>query len=163
METSDRQKLQQLFQFDLWCTRKLADFLIEAESFEEYSASKAFLSHIINAQVIWFHRVIAMEDSDAYTWKEYPIEEIKDEAKSAHKKWLDLIGDHEVNLDTVIHYQNSKGASFKNPLWQICHHLIIHGQHHRAQISLLLRKSEIVPPPIDYIHYTRLGPSSFGN
>lgn len=156
METNDRQKIQQLFQFDLWCTRKLTDFLENLDSFDEVVASTAFLSHIINAQEIWFHRVIGFEDTSTEIWGEFPLDELKQEAKKTHQKWIDLIGDHEVDLDTVIHYQNSKGVNFKNSFWQICHHLIIHGQHHRAQISLLLRKCDITPPPIDYIYYTRL-------
>lgn len=156
MDTGERQKLQYLFQFDLWCTRKLTDFLIDLDPFDEIVACKAFLSHIINAQEIWFHRVIGFEDTDVETWREFDFDELKEEARSMHKKWISLIGDHEVDMNSVIHYQNSKGKIYQNSLWQICHHLIIHGQHHRAQISLFLRKAGIDPPPIDFIHYTRL-------
>lgn len=163
MNTNERQKLQQLFQFDLWCTRKLTDFLMESRPFDEVIACKAFLSHILNAQEIWFHRVIGFSDSEVETWGEFELDELKEEAKNSHQKWINLIGDHEVDLDSVIHYQNSKGKSFKNSIWEICHHLIIHGQHHRAQISLLLRKCDIVPPSIDYIHYTRLKPRRKGD
>ena len=160
MNSSERQKLQYLFQFDLWCTRKLSDFLDEGEEFDEIVACRAFLSHIINTQEIWFHRVIGFVDSDVETWGEFEPDEIKEEAKSIHKKWISLIGDHEVDMDSVIHYQNSKGVNYKSSLWQICHHLIIHGQHHRAQISLFLRKAGIEPPPIDFIHYSRLDSKS---
>lgn len=153
---NDRQKLQHLFQFDLWCNQKLVDFIMDKDPFEEKSSSIAFLSHIINAQEIWFSRVINLDIADVEIWTEHPIEDLKTKARSSNQKWMDLIGDHEINLETLIHYENSRGTSYQNPLWQICHHLIIHGQHHRAQISLLLRKCDIAPPPIDYIYYTRL-------
>ncbi|TVR14906.1 MAG: hypothetical protein EA391_11960, partial [Balneolaceae bacterium] len=92
---------------------------------------------------------------DPDIWEEYETADIKREARQTTKKWLDLIADHEVDLDSVIHYNNSKGVGYSNSLWQICNHLIIHGQHHRAQISLFLRNSDIIPPAIDYIHYSR--------
>ncbi|PWN07752.1 DinB family protein [Rhodohalobacter mucosus] len=151
----DRQKIQHLFQFDLWCNRKLAEKLIAEEDFEQRSACVAFLSHIINAQKIWYNRVIDLEIEATDIWQEYQPDEISSKARKIQVKWLNLIGDHEVNLETVIYYTNSKGVEYQNPLWQICHHLIIHGQHHRAQISLLLRKSGIEPPASDYIFYTR--------
>ncbi len=159
----DRQKIQKLFLFDLWCTRKLCDLLERSDEFEDKPACIAFLSHIVNAQKIWFHRVIEFEVGEPDTWEEYPVDELRRVAKKANRKWMDLVADHEVDLDTEIFYRNTKGVGYQNALWQICHHLIIHGQHHRAQISLLLRKSGIDPPPIDYIHYTRSNRSSQQN
>lgn len=152
---SQRQQLQKLFQFDLWCTQKLTDFISETGSFKERSACVAFLSHIINAQQIWFGRIVETKVCNFDIWTEHDIEDIINEAKLSHQMWLDLIGDHEMDLDTVIYYRNSKQVNFKSSFIDICNHLIIHGQHHRAQISLLLRRSGIAPPPIDYIHYTR--------
>lgn len=154
---NERQKIQHLFQFDLWCNLKLADFLIENAPFTELDNCSSFLSHIINAQEIWFYRIVQLPSPDVGIWTEHKPEELNSIAKEAHQKWLDLIGDHEVDLDSEIHYTNSKGVPFQNPIWQIAHHVIIHGQHHRAQISLLLRNCDIAPPPIDYIYYTRLG------
>ena len=151
----ERQKIQQLFRFDLWCNRKLAEKLIKEEDFKERPACVAFLSHIINAQQVWYNRVIDFDFESADIWHEFKPDELSSRARKIQVKWLDLIGDHDVDLDTVIFYSNSKGVEYNNPLWQICHHLIIHGQHHRAQISLLLRKSGIEPPATDYIFYTR--------
>ena len=153
---NDRQKLQHLFQFDLWCTRKLTDLFIHKAPFREESACAAFNSHIINAQEIWYNRVTGNSDSVVTSWTEYPMSDLKKKARKAHRKWMDLVADHEVNLDTEIFYQNSKGVDFHNSIWQICQHLIIHGQHHRAQISIFLRKCDINPPQIDYIHYARI-------
>ncbi len=158
---NERQKLQHLFMFDLWCTRKLTSLIMSNSPFPQETASLAFLSHIINAQKIWFNRVVLLtEKADPDIWEEYETNEIKQEAKNSVQSWLDLIGDHEVDLNSTIYYTNSQGVSFNNTLWQICNHLIIHGQHHRAQISLFLRNSDINPPAIDYIHFAR---SEFSN
>lgn len=153
---NERQKIQQLFQFDLWCNRKLAALLLDKAPFPEQDTCSSFLSHVINAQEVWFYRVIQLPGPDVGIWDKHNPEDLKARAEQTHQKWIDLIGDHEVDLDIVIHYSNSIGKPFQTPLWQIAHHLIIHGQHHRAQISLLLRKCDIAPPPIDYIYYTRL-------
>ena len=61
----------------------------------------------------------------------------------------------EENLDKLISYQNSSGKIFSNKLSDILLHLFNHGTHHRAQISLLLRQNNIVPPKTDYIFYKR--------
>jgi uncharacterized damage-inducible protein DinB len=154
----ERQKLQHLFQFDLWCSHKLVNLFQSNEPFREQEACEAFLSHIINAQKIWFNRVIRLPaDDDLDTWTEYLLNEMKLEAEEATQLWIDLIGDHEIDLNSRIHYKNSQGVDFSNELWQICNHLIIHGQHHRAQISIFLRNCDINPPSIDYIHFARSG------
>lgn len=151
----NRQKIQRLFIFDFWCSRKLSDFLTNQAPFDDQPACTAFLSHIINAQYIWYDRVLRDSHSNTELWHEYELAAIKREASKIHKKWIALIGDHDLDMDSVISYQNSKGTLFKNSFHDICTHIILHGQHHRAQINLLLRSSGIQPTPIDYIHYIR--------
>lgn len=151
---NERQKIQHLFQFDMWCNHRLTDFFQKKAPFSELTACSAFLSHIINVQEIWFLRVVRISADDVEIWTEYELGELKRLAKNAHQKWIDLIGDHEVNLDSIIHYNNGQGKAFHNPLRQIAHHLIVHGQYHRAQISLFLKKCDITPPSIDYMNYS---------
>lgn len=153
----ERQRMQQLFMFDLWCTRKLTDLIIKNENFKERIACAAFLSHIITAQKIWFSRVTGQTaDLELDHWMEYEIGELKSKARKSSKKWMDLIGDYDVHPDKIVQYENSKGVLYQNTVWKICQHLIIHGQYHRAQISLFLRNSDIKPPDTDFISYTRI-------
>lgn len=152
---NDRQSTQKLFIFDLWCTRKISDLLIEKEEFTNRPACIAFLSHIINAQRIWYRRVLDRDISHIDLWYEFDVKKIKSEAKETHKQWIDLIGDHDLEMDTPLVYQNTKGVTYSSRFSDICTHLILHGQHHRAQINLMLQQADIPPPPIDYIHYIR--------
>lgn len=153
---SKRQRLQQLFMFDLWCSRKLTDLILKNERFKERTACAAFLSHIIITQKIWYSRVTGLnEDLNLDHWMEYDAGNLKSKAKKSIQKWMDLVGDHDVHLDKMVQYQHSKGVTCQNTLQDICHHLIIHGQYHRGQISLLLRNSDIKPPNIDFINYVR--------
>ncbi|NBC66625.1 MAG: hypothetical protein GVY07_13345 [Bacteroidetes bacterium] len=157
----ERQKMQHLFQFDLWCTNTLVDLVTENAPFKEQETCISLLSHIINAQKIWYRRVIkSSTENEVAIWDDHDLEILKSKARKANQKWMDFIADHEVDLNTEIHYQNSNGASFNNTVWEICNHLIIHGQHHRAQISLYLRNCDIKPPAIDYIHFARLSKSA---
>lgn len=154
--TKDRKQLQHLFQFDLWCTRQLTNLYFKNEPFAQQEAILAFISHIINAQKIWFQRMMQLpffEDIDV--WFEYDPEEIKMEAKETSQLWLDLLEDSNVDLDKKITYQNSSQITYRNSLREVCHHLIIHGQHHRAQIAIFLNNCDIKPPSIDYIHFAR--------
>ncbi|CAN5490671.1 hypothetical protein BH23BAC3_BH23BAC3_26820 [soil metagenome] len=150
-----QQAIQRLFIFDLWCTRELTDFIKVSGEFRERKLCTALLSHIINSQRIWFDRVLSMDIADVNLWDEIDIDEMKQHAQEANQLWIDLIGDHEMDIDTRIVYQNFAGVNYMNTFTEICNHLILHGQHHRAQISLLLSRSEITPPSIDYIHYLR--------
>ena len=153
----ERQKLQHLFQFDLWCTRTLVDMVTEHTPFKEQEKCISLLSHIINAQKIWYRRVIkSSTENEVELWAVHDLDILKSKARKANQRWMDFVADHEVNLDTEIHYQNSKGTTYSNSIWEICNHIIIHGQHHRAQISLFLRNCDIKPPAIDYIHFARM-------
>lgn len=150
-----RQSIQRLFIFDLWCSRKLTDFIEETGEFREFETCVSFLSHIVNAQQIWFDRILGIDINDTEPWDEIDIGLIKSEAGEIHKRWIDLIGDHDLDLESRIVYQNSGGVTCINSITDICNHIILHGQHHRAQISLLLSRSGISPPSIDYINYAR--------
>lgn len=156
-----RQEMQHLFQFDFWCTNTLVDMVADHSPFKEKQTCISLLSHIINAQKIWYRRVInSSMENEVGLWEDHDLEILKSKARKANQKWMDFIADHEVDLETEIHYQNSSGTNYNNSIWQICNHLIIHGQHHRAQISLFLRNCNIKPPAIDYIHFARMAKSA---
>ena len=150
-----RRELQKRFLFDLWCTRKLTDSITTAQPFDDQPACAAFLSHIINMQQIWFGRVIDMNINNTQPWDEHKISDIKPEAKKANQLWLDLIGDHDMEMDEMIYYQNSNGVNHRSRFSEICRHLVIHGQYHRAQIKLFIERSGLDDPLIDYGQYIK--------
>jgi len=152
-----RQALQLLFTYDLWCTRKLLDHINEHAPFKKDVACLAFLAHIVNIQEIWFSRVISTSFSETEKWDEYKPGELRKKAKKQNKKWLDLIGDHEVELESEIIFFTEKRVKKRAVLKDICKHLVIHGEFHRGQILLFLRNCDIKPPMIDYSAY-RSGP-----
>lgn len=153
----ERQKLQQLLKFEVWSSGKLIDFIVENDPFEGKETCISNISHVINTQKVWFSRALDLPtDRDLDFWMTYELADLKYKAKKAGQRWIDLVGDHDVNLDRIIQYKNSKGEEFVNALWQICNHIVTHGQHHKAQILLIMRQAGLEPPNIDFINYARM-------
>lgn len=148
-----RQKLQRLFIYDLWCARKLLDHFTEHSPFSDEVACRAFLAHIVNIQEVWYNRVVDTSSSETEKWDEYNPKQLRRKARRLNRKWLDLIGDHEVELSSEIQFYTEERVKKSAALGDICHHLIVHGEFHRAQISLFLINCDIKPPKIDYTHY----------
>ncbi len=54
-------------------------------------------------------------------------------------------------LASDLHYANSKGVAFTNPLWHVVAHVFNHGTHHRGQVTTLLMQAGIDPGPTDFL------------
>jgi uncharacterized damage-inducible protein DinB len=52
-------------------------------------------------------------------------------------------------------YQDLKGKSWTQPIWQVVLHVVNHGTHHRGQVSGFLRILGHTPPRLDLIEYYR--------
>jgi len=111
-------------------------------------------SHLVRAQEVWVDRIQGKNSSDEI----FPIRSLDESWKvfEDYQSKLDEIANKpEVELEKVIHYQNQTGKEFETAICDILTQLYIHGQHHRAQIALLLRQNDITPPVTDYIYYCR--------
>ncbi len=159
--TTLRQNYQRLFQFDLWSIRSLVLLMERKERFSDRIACLAFLSHIVTIQETWFNRILTipvLEENDP--WVEYTPEELRKRAKAINQKWVDLIGDEEINLNTILTIPREDGSKSQKMIREVLDHLLVHGQYHRAQIALFLKKSGIDSPGFDYISYTRSFPDA---
>lgn len=158
-ETTLRQRYQRLFMFDLWSTRSLVKMIEEGPDFSDRVACLAFLSHIVTVQEIWMRRILREPWQDGEDepdpWAEYKPPQLRKKAAAIHQRWIDLIGDEEIDLETELTLPRPDGSITRMALRQVLEHLIVHGQHHRAQIGLFLRKSGVEAPVNDYFSYTR--------
>lgn len=142
--------LDQLIKYDEWANQRIFSQVIKMPDGDNRAEAQKLFSHLLAAQIIWADRAKGKRPS-VDIWPVWTLEETKaflDESPQVLKTFLD-------NIEEVITYQNSRRETFTNTVEEILHHLIIHGQHHRAQIAMLLRKAGITPASTDFIFYLR--------
>lgn len=148
-------RLQRLFDFDAWATQQVMEVLEKNPDLEKYQEALHLLGHLLNAQQIWYRRTIGQSFDDLELWPKHDLRKCETIYSDMPEKWSDLLNKHRENPDTLIAYQNTKGVSYETKLSDILYHVIIHGQHHRAQIATLFRESGITPPATDFIYFSR--------
>lgn len=149
------ERLQRLYDYDRWANRQVLKVLKTNNPFEFSNKTSSLMSHIMAAEELWYRRIEGLDLSGFVVWPEYKLEEITSMIKEFGNRWQSLIGEYSADLDRIISYHNTSGTAYDTKLSDILHHLIIHGQHHRAQIAVWLRKGDIAPPATDFIFYTR--------
>lgn len=152
---TDDSQLSQLFRYDAWTNRKAADVLGSHPANQMDSSIRLF-AHIRAAQQIWHARITGSETGGIALWpNDSTLSSDAEILQDMHTDWIRLLDDNREDLDQPVIYQNSSGTSFNTPLAGIMHHLVIHGQHHRAQIASKLSAAGITPPGTDFIYYLR--------
>lgn len=154
MKPADR--LQRLFQYDDWASGKVLAVLEANSQFETRNKAVTLFAHLLNAQRIWHRRIKGEGFDDLDLWPEYTLAQCTEIYRTMPSEWSEVLKTHSDNPDAIISYKNTKGEAHKSPLSDILHHLIIHGQHHRAQMAALFREAGITPPATDFIYFTRL-------
>jgi len=65
-----------------------------------------------------------------------------------------LASQNETSADCVLSV-HAMGPELRIPLVESMIHVAIHGTHHRAQITNMMRRGGVLPPPIDYVIWLR--------
>jgi len=144
-----------LFDYDSWANKQVLISLRDHLHFENSDKAIRYFAHLAGAQDLWYRRIQDESLEDLKVWPDYGLSEALHMLKTYSSKWKDLIETSHENLDHIIAYENSKGTPYETMLSDILHHVIIHGQHHRAQIAKLLRNAKIEPPATDFIFFSR--------
>lgn len=142
------------FQYDHWANVRILDAL---DSWKGASAkATGLMAHLITAEVIWLNRMEGNDSSGIKLWPDLTLTESRKLCNKQYSRWksyLDQINDD--TLDRPLAYRNTSGKSYHNSHIDLLQHVVIHGQHHRAQIAALLRTAGITPPATDYISFIR--------
>lgn len=152
---SNAEKLRRLFNYDHWANKEVLSVLREHEAFEYAGTTTSLMSHLLAAQELWYRRIKGLDVSGFEVWPVYSIDKLHTMAGHLATNWQKLIDEREEDLTQIVSYKNTSGTAYKTELADILHHVIIHGQHHRAQIAIWLREGGIDPPATDFIFYTR--------
>lgn len=145
-------KLSILISYDEWANRKVFEVIKNLPENKPYGEIYSLFAHLLAAQVIWMSRITGSSTSGLKIWPELSLSEIESLLGQNPRKLKELVSDP----SKIIRYSNSKGDEFQNSVEEILMHLIIHGQHHRAQIAKLLRQAGITPPGTDFIIFLRV-------
>lgn len=142
-----------LFRYNEWANNQVLEaFLQPMDNQEEVTR---LFSHIISVQKLWLDRILNNKIIFEF-WNNYSLEgciKISKESSSEWLKYLETLS--EDGFSEKISYVNSKGEHYQNTIEDILAHVINHSTYHRAQIAMLLRKAEAVPPVTDYVFYRR--------
>lgn len=153
MDSADR--LLRLFAYDNWANEQILLTLQDNMDFDGAEKAAEYYAHIAGAQDLWFRRIKRQSLDDLKVWPDYDMAVALQKLKTLSERWQRLIESNRSDLDRIISYKNSTGTPYETMLSDILHHVIIHGQHHRAQIATLLRNVNITPPATDFIFFTR--------
>lgn len=143
------------FAFDIWGNRLHLNFLKEHKAFTHRIEALKLFSHVMAVQRVWLTRIQGKDSSSLEIWPDLNIPECETLLDRFESQWPELLAQKDTDLNQIIRYRNSKGKPFENSLEELLTHIVIHGQHHRAQISTLIRRSDLTPPPIDFIYFCR--------
>ena len=147
--------LRRLFAYDLWANNRVLGALEVLAPLNASDPLAKLVSHIIAAQEIWLARIQGHSLSGLATWPEMDPETWPERLRALNEAWGRLLETWEAGFDALIVYRDTKGHAFETMLHEILLHVIIHGQHHRAQIASSLRQNGHTPPPTDFIFFTR--------
>ena len=141
----------ELFDYNFYSNKKLIEACTSMEHVPE--KSKELFSHILNAHHLWNSRITA-KNSEYGVFQIHEVgdwEDIHYENQRSSFEIITSADDFEKRFD----YENSEGRLFTNTLQDMLFHIINHSAHHRGQIAMNFRASNIEPIPLDYIYYKR--------
>ena len=160
MPFMDTEALVLQLRYSAWATRRVlesATALSEEESQRElgnsYGGIRGTLTHIYQADAIWFDRLMGAPTGDLSRYDPSPNFSEWLPLLDGYVKWAEALTP--ADWDRIAHYRNVKGETFQTPVWQIVLHVVNHATYHRGQITTLLRQLGRAPVATDLILYYR--------
>jgi len=154
-----------LIDYNYWARDRVLDAAatITPEQFtrpmgNSFSSVRDTIAHICVAERIWITRL------KGETLRELPIPDRFPDVEAARKEWFELEGEMREQLaklgpeavERTIEYQDLRGNSQSDVLWQILQHVVNHGTYHRGQVTTMLRQLGAAPPKsMDLMAYYR--------
>jgi uncharacterized damage-inducible protein DinB len=147
--------------YTIWANRRLlqaAAQLSDEELNRDFGTADrsvlGALTHVSRADQTWLARITGNPNPQFPA--ETSLAALQTEWPALHERWKGwALGVTDQAALAEIVYQDFKGRSSKQPLWQLVLHMVNHGTHHRGQVSGFLRAMGHAPPPLDLVFYYR--------
>lgn len=147
--------LRQQFKHDAWANREELRLLSTMPS--PPKTAVGLLNHIIAAQWVWLDRLQQAPQRTA-VWPEIALDDCDTQLRELEAAWRNYLnGLLDADLLLACNYTNSRGETWTNTVLDILTQLLVHGAHHRGQISMEIRSAGATPASVDYIHAVRKG------
>jgi len=149
--------------YSAWASRRLvhaASELSEAELLRDFQTSDhtvlGTLVHTFAADRVWLARLRHRPTPPYSTPADYAFTVLEHEWPQVQRGWDDLL---EALTDQQVceplTYQDLRGNTWTQPVWQLILHVVNHATHHRGQVSGFLRAMGRTPPVLDLVAYYR--------
>lgn len=139
-----------------WANQRILEVLKTMDPIDSHKARRLF-SHILCSEQVWLTRIHGKESSQLPLWIDHGIGDCEELVKRNDQCFSELLSSlSDASLDQQIKYKNSKGYEFKTSLIDILTHVALHGQYHRGQLNVQLRRDGFDPINLDFITFERL-------
>lgn len=142
-----------LYQYNVWSNDRVLHCLQRQQVSDEKILS--VMGHVVAAQFLWLHRIIALPPPDVKLWGQYSLTQLNSLASDAGRQWLEFV-ERTDNFNTELTYTNYVGEPYVNNVEMIMIHLVNHSTYHRGQIAMLMRQKGLEPINTDFITYDRV-------
>ncbi|HEY0324179.1 MAG TPA: DinB family protein [Pyrinomonadaceae bacterium] len=159
----NRAVLRDLWEHHWWGFEQFIDVVsgLEEEEFRRelglsYGSVHGILAHTVGAEMVWLKRVLHDESMARVPGaEELPdLEAVEKAWEETRDGWRGILESDD--LERVIHYRNTKGQAFSDPIWRVMAHLIDHSATYRGILISALRILGRTPPATGVITYTRI-------
>ncbi|EIJ80563.1 DinB family protein [Bacillus methanolicus PB1] len=148
-----------LLNYHFWATNKLLDHLgtlpeglLSKEIPNVFPNILKTLEHLYAVESMWIQRIQGYNFSALPETTFENIPQAREAFSEVHNQYLVASNEEENKL---INYQNTKGQTFCNQLWDIFIHIVNHGTYHRGNITSMLRQLGERGISTDFIVYLR--------
>ena len=152
--------IRMVYAYSSWANNRILETAANLTD-EQFSASVGAsfpsvhetLVHTLGAQRLWLQRFQKQAPTSFLRINDLPdlasLQATWQEADREMQAFLD--GLDEAALAEVIHYRNSAGEEFANPLWQTMSHQANHAMQHRSEVAVMLTQFGHSPGGLDMI------------
>lgn len=160
--------LRDLWEHHWWSFEQFLDAVTELEPEEfrrdigiSYGSVHGGVAHAVGSELVWLKRVLRGESLGRVPGREElpnlaAIEAAWEETRDGWQRVLE-----KDDPERVIHYRNTRGEEFSDPLWRVMAHLVDHSATYRGILISALRLLGHTPPASGVVTYTRIVAGNF--